>query len=438
MTALTPTSRWFALAGLLGVLLIFGFVSPGAGQLALGLDLLLLLLLPLEYYLVSREAVVVGRQFPHIVHQGEEATLGLSLENRARRTLTVILREGLAPSLLENPLLRRAAVPPGGRARWTHTITPLLRGESRLRPIALRIKGPLGLAWVPREIDLEEQVKVFPRTHHEGKAGLVLRAALERRVGANPLSARGISTELYALREYLPGDEYRHIHWKESARLNRPVTRENTWEQHQQVVILLDCGRSMASLAGPWTKLDHALSAVLALMRVVIAQQDSASLVLFSKEIRRVIVVNRRTRSFRRVFESLYEEQAELEEADYGAAAAWCAQNVPRRSLALVCTSILDLAGTEALGEALGLLALRHRPLLVNLEDPGLIEHLSARPNDLLGAFAKTSAMSISAANQLLSNRLRSRGIDLLSTNATGLTIGMIQTYLDQKARRRF
>ena len=46
--------------------------------------------------------------------------------------------------------------------------------------------------------------------------------------------------------------------------------------------------------------------------------------------------------------------------------------------------------------------------------------------------------MSIAAANQRLSAKLRARGIDVLTTPASRLAIGMIQTYIDLKARRRF
>jgi len=275
---------------------------------------------------------------------------------------------------------------------------------------------------------------VLPKAHLEGPAGIVLRRAIQRRLGTNPLFARGISTELYALREYLPGDDYRRIHWKESARLNRPVTRENIWEQHQHLLILVDCGRPMASLAGRYGKLDHALAAVLALMRVVVSQQDSASLILFSNRLRRVVRVDRRTRSFASVFEQVYQEQADLEESDYAAVAAWCTRRVPRRSLAIVCTSILDLVGAETLGSALQTLARRHRPLLVNLEDPGLVEHAEAIPEDVLGAYAKTSALRLAAENLALGARLEARGIDVLDVPASRLAIGVIQRYIEHKS----
>lgn len=280
-------------------------------------------------------------------------------------------------------------------------------------------------------------MRVFPKVHLEGEAGLLLRHAVERRTGANPVQRRGISTELYALREYQPGDQLRSIHWKASARLRRPVTREDAWEQHQHVVILVDCGRPMAALDGQLSKLDHALATVLSLLRVVVANNDSATLVLFSKELRQLVRVDRRTRSFARVFEAVHAVQADLDEPDYRAAVAWVRRHLPRRSLVLVVTSVIDLGGAEQLASALAALAQRHRPLLVNLEDPGLVAWARSIPADVEGAFAKTSALGLAHANHALTTRLRSQGIDVVAAPADGLALAVLQRYLDLKARRR-
>lgn len=435
-----PSGRTFVLLGLISGLMVFALVSPALGWTALGLDGLVLGLCLIDGWRSRATKLDLERELPRVLHQGERTSAGLRLLAPDRRSsigghrIRIHGREWLSPLLMNEPLEFRLELEPGKPASVTYPLVPVWRGQARISPCFLRVLGPWGLAWSERRAAGGEIRKVLPKAHLEGRAGILLRRAIDRRLGTNPLFARGISTELYALREYLPGDDYRRIHWKESARLNRPVTRENTWEQHQHLLILVDCGRPMASLSGHYGKLDHALSAVLALMRVVVAQQDSASLVLFSDQLRRVVRVDRRTRNFAAVFEQVYQEQADLEEPDYAAVAAWCTRRVPRRSLAIVCTSILDLVGAETLGSALGTLARRHRPLLVNLEDPGLIEHAETIPRDVLGAYAKTSALRLAAENLALGARLKARGIDVLNTPASRLAIGVIQRYLEHKS----
>jgi uncharacterized protein (DUF58 family) len=433
-----PSRFALTLIGAASLLFVFGVVHPVLAWVGLAGDALVVALVAADGWLARRTRVGVSRALPAPLHQGEPATLRVTLENPTWRRLHLALREVLCPELTEQPLDRGVTLPPGRRVEESLEIVPRRRGAALPAPLALRVRGPLGLAWSQREEAAGQRARVLPRAHLEGAAELKLREAMRRRPGSTPFETRGISRELYGLREYLPGDEYRMIHWKAAARLGRPVTRETTWEQHQQVIVLVDCGRPMATLAGTLSKLDHTLAAVLALLRVVAAQQDTATLVLFSKEILRVVRVDRRLRSFSTVFEQVHDVHADLDEPDYAAIAAWCTRKVPRRSLAMLCTSMADLRSAEVLGRAVSGLAARHRTVLVNLEDPALVERARSVPEDVDGAFTKGVALSLAAANRELGLRMKARGVDVLSLPASRLGIGVIQGYLDIKARQRF
>ncbi|MCU0224383.1 MAG: DUF58 domain-containing protein [Acidobacteria bacterium] len=434
---MTFSARAFALWGAASLLLVAGFVAVEAAWCGLAIDALVLGLALFDGVRARRLALAVQREAPAIFHQGEAAPLALVIENPDPEPLTIRAREALSTLLVERPLDFAAAIPGRSRVRLPYSVCPLWRGAGELSPATLRVAGPWRLAWGERRFVEAQPFKVYPKLHLEGDAALAVKHAIERRLGAHETAVRGISTELYALREYLPGDDYRRVHWKATARRRRPVIRENTWEQHQQLVVMVDCGRPMAALDGALGKLDHALAAVIALLRVVVAQGDEATLVLFSKEIRQVVRVDRRTRSFGPLFDRIYRERADLEEPDYQAVAAWCASRVPRRSLAVLLTSVLDLANAAVLERALLGLAQRHLPLLVNLEDPGLIAHASAVPEDLTAAYAKVSALSLTAGNRALAARLAGAGVQVLTTPADRLAFGVVQKYLDLKARRR-
>jgi uncharacterized protein (DUF58 family) len=435
---LIPTRFALAVLAAAGLLFVFGFVDPRFAWAGLTADGVGIGLVLLDALLASRIPVRGVRTLEARLHQGEPAVVRRAVSHGAGRPVRLWLRDALAPELVEGPRDLVWVLGPGRERIDEQTIRPRVRGDVRVPRLACRVRGPLGLAWASRRIGEEVTVRVLPRAHLEGDAGLLVQQAMRRQLGAHPTVRRGISSEMYGVREYQPGDEYRMIHWKASARMNRPVTMETTWERHQQLVVMVDCGRAMASRAEGYSKLDHTLAAVLALSRVVVAQQDSALLVLFSHEIRRVLPVDRRTRSFAPIFEALFDEQPELTEPDYAAVAAWCARQVPRRSLALMCTSVLDLVAAEVLASSLAGLAGRHQPLLVNLQDPALIETARSEPDDLRGSYAKTTAMGMLAANRELETRLRGAGVDTVSLPASRLAVGAIQGYLDAKARRRF
>ena len=67
-------------------------------------------------------------------------------------------------------------------------------------------------------------------------------------------------------RDYVRGDELRHISWTATARRSKLTTRQYQIERDQTIVIALDAGRLMTGRIGSETKFDTAIHASLALM----------------------------------------------------------------------------------------------------------------------------------------------------------------------------
>lgn len=432
-----PTRRALWMWGATSLLFVSAFLVPWTAAVGVGLDLFILGLVLGDGLAARRTPLSARRELPDPLHQGEPAELGLVLENGARRPVHLRIRDALAPELRDRADDRSFVLPPRARVRPTLSVLPLRRGDVGIAEVAARVTGPLGFGAATRVLVPPSTTRVFPQVRFSGEEGLFLRRVLETRLGTHLHTRLGISTELHALRAYQWGDELRRIHWKATARMRRPIVAETTWEQHQSVVVLLDCGRPMAALANGVPKLDRALAAVLALLRVAVRARDRVTLVLFSREIRQIVRVDHAAASYRGVFEQLYAEQADVDEPDYRGAAAWCARHVPRRSLVLLCTSVSDALAADQLAFALRALHHRHRAVLVNVEDPGLVELAAAIPTTPAGAYAKVAALAIEARNEALHAELRGSGVEVLSTPAEGLVTGVVQAYLDGKARGR-
>lgn len=427
-----PSARAFALLGAATLLLAGAVAEPWLAWVGLGADLLVLGLVVADARRAAR--VAVRREAPEVLHQGEVAELRLRLAGRAGTRVRV--REVVPPSLGE-AVARELRLGADG-AELAYAVVPARRGAAVLPPPGVRALGPWGLGWREQPPEGEATVvRVYPQARLGGEAGLYLREVLERRPGANPLRVAGLSTEIRALRDWRAGDEVRHVHWKATARLHRPVVRETSYEPHQRVVIMVDAGRAMSTASGAWSKLDHALAATLAFARVVLSREDQAVIVVFSREIRRVVHVDRHTRGFRPIFEALHAEAADADEPDYPRMVAWCAERVPRRSLAVLLTSVVDPMSAHRLSTAVAGLARRHRGVLVNLEDPDVAAAARGAPEDVDGAFVKVSAMRIQAGMHDLEARLGAAGVDVLTLDASRLAMGMIQRYLELKEAGR-
>lgn len=425
-----------ALLAACGLVVLSGLVVPWLTWVGLGLDLLVLVLVAVDAARARSTALDVARVVPPTLHQDEPVDGTLTLGNPHDRRVSVRIRDVLTPDVADAPLEFDLTLDPRARTTLTLPLTPRRRGPTVLPPVAVRVTGPFGLGVAERAAGESTEVRILPTARLDGEQGLFIERALTGSAGVHARQRRGHSTELYALREYQSGDPLNRIHWRASARRGKPVTRETIWEQHQHVVVLLDAGRPMAARADHRSKLDHAIAAALALLRVAVRQNDAATLVLYSRELRRVVRVDKRTRSFRPAFEALHAEHADLQEPDLVPAVAWCARNLPRRSLVLVVTSVLDAQGADRLVRGLGGLAKRHRPVLVNLSDPGLVGIAKSIPDDLAGAAAKTSALTMLGRLKGLATTLRGRGVEVVEVPADRLAMGMIEAYFRHKQRR--
>ncbi|MEM1176729.1 MAG: DUF58 domain-containing protein [Acidobacteriota bacterium] len=422
-----PALRVFYLLGVTTLLGVVGVLVPWAGWTALGLDALLLAAVWIDWRRARAVRLDAERHWPRLLTQGTPATLRLEIEGPEVAT-TVRLRETLHPGLTSTParaelrLLRRAA--------WEIPLEPARRGEHSSGPLMARVLGPWGLAWHQRELVGAEPRKVYPQVRWDGKVGQLLLLAHRRALGQHPQRHRGLGTEPYALREYLAGDPPNKIHWKASARHGRLVSREDTWERGARLVVLLDCGRGMSGEDGERAKLDHALAAALALARVAAARGDRVTITAFSDRIERTVRLTGGVRRLQTAYAQLYDLQARLVEPAFDLAADTAVALESRRSTVVLFTSVVDLAAADWLRRAVLKLERRHRPVLLNLQDPELLALADSAPATPRDAFAQAAALDIGLANRDLATRLRRTGVRVVNAPADRLALEALEAYL--------
>jgi uncharacterized protein (DUF58 family) len=437
-----PAARCFLLLGCCTALFIGAFLAPSLAVPAAVLDAAVLAAAVLDWRRAGSRRLTASRAWPPLLVQGAPAevvveigTVGDPILARAPgasrpATMTLLLREGLHPALAPAPLRRRLRVSAARPSVWRYGLVPRRRGEHQLAPLTVRVLGPWGLAWAQRDLLPGERVRIYPQVRWEGRVGQLLAAAQRQRLGQVSLPLQGAGSEPYGLREYRPGDPLGKVHWKATARHGRLVSREDTWERGARLVVMLDCARTMAAMDGSRSKLDYALAAALALTRVAAARGDQVSVIAFSDRIDRTVRVRSGARSARQAYAALFDLQARLTEPAYDLAVEAVGQVEPRRATAVLLTSVIDLAAAELLRESLLRLAGRHRPLLINLEDPELRRLAAAAPRSPVEAFAQVASLEIGLANRRLATHLRRGGIRVVSSSADRLALATLESYL--------
>jgi len=204
---------WLVLAGGL-VMLLAGAVLGWAELAIIGVAALGVLVLALPWLLGRTRVEIELVLDPERITAGGTVTASLGVTNRAeRRTGSLLLDLPVGASTQRYDLPGLAS---GAQHEETFTIRTQRRGVIPVGPAITRRADPLGL--VSRDVRWSEVREVLVRPQLlplEALGGGLLRD-LE---GVSTESVSQADLAFHTLREYVPGDDLRHVHWRSSAKL---------------------------------------------------------------------------------------------------------------------------------------------------------------------------------------------------------------------------
>ncbi|MGF1468395.1 MAG: DUF58 domain-containing protein [Sandaracinaceae bacterium] len=415
----------------------FALADGGTGLgigLALTYDAVLVIGAWAESRRLAGRVPAVERQAAKRLVVGVPNRVVLQLHNPTDRTLRLTVRDDLPPGWEARPPELTAELPPFARRELTYTVSPPRRGRFDFGDLHLRIEGGLRLGARVVRLERAEAARVYPNVLGPRRYELAARLGDLSRLGVRAVRRAGGGGELEQLREYVPGDPYRDLDWKSTAKRLRPVTRVYEQERSQRVLIALDAGRMMAPRLERISKLDHAINAALLLAYVALRQDDRVGLVVFSDRVMRFVPPGKGPAQYRRLLEALYEVEARETFVDFRRLVEFLQVRVPRRSLLVMFSDLLDDAQAGPLVEHVGLLQRRHLPVCVTLRDP-IAERLADDPDEA-DVHRRAAAADLLAEREALKLRLRKRGVGLVEAGVGDLAVATVNRYLDVKARR--
>ncbi len=150
-------------------------------------------------------------------------------------------------------------------------------GDHVLRPIEVVARDFLGLFRFEAKLSGAERIRVLPPV----EAVHALTITYANRPGElSRTKRRGRGVEFFGVREYVPGDEYRRIEWKASARhgFRRLFVKEFEHEVSLNVFILVDTSTYM--LSGGWgrTPLEYSIKAAASIATYALRRGDSVAI----------------------------------------------------------------------------------------------------------------------------------------------------------------
>lgn len=429
-----PEPRLAILIAVLSVLwLVPGSVGSEIAVAALGLALIAALVDALM--LPGAHDVVVDRIAPPAVGIGDHHEVEYVLTSHWGRSLRARLADDLPPALTGGVIEHDVDVPARGRTTLTAPLSGAIRGRFGLGPIGLRVRTRVGLVARRVRWQADDAVLVTPSIAGVRRFRLL---ALQHRLyeaGIRTLRQRGEGRSFASLREYVIGDDPRHIDWKATARRAKTITREFTIEQSQSVFCLIDAGRSMTQLAGTFTRFEHALSAALVLTDVAASSGDRVGVLVFDDEVRAFVPAQRGRAALRMVRSALIPVQATLVEPDYASAFRFLAARQRRRALIVFFTDVIDARASRALIAHVTRSAARHLVLVVALRNDAVYRAAApvSRRADVLYEGAAAEELIASRAEAL--EKMRAVGVTVLDVSPDEMAAAVVNRYLEIKAR---
>ena len=182
------------------------------------------------------------------VERGDEVPLHLEVTNDSAQGFgRVLIRmqcaTGLAPS---QPSLRLAYTHPRSVARIPTSVVAKRAGRWTIHGAHVEVEDLLGLVRIAAYLPLRRAIKVWPRRRSLAAARLpVARKRAILSSGANVANAVGHGFELRELRDYAPGDAFRRVDWKATARRRTVTIRDYEDEVVLSAFLAVDISSSM-------------------------------------------------------------------------------------------------------------------------------------------------------------------------------------------------
>lgn len=378
----------------------------------------------------------LSRKFSGRFAVGTETEVHLHIQNGSKRPVSLIVKDEYPPQMdLNGAREARLRVEAQTSATLIYSLTPPRRGRFEFGQTAMRFKSRLNLVWCETKVGVPEAVKVYPNMRHAREAELKALGARSLVSAHRKTSWRGEGREFESMRDYVRGDELRHISWTATARRGKVTTRQYQIERDQTILIALDAGRLMTARIERETKLDSAVHATLALMSAAGRAGDNAGLVVFGRRIKNYLPPSRGRDHLDAVLEALHAVEPEMIEPSYARAFEFISANSKRRSLVVLLTDLVDEEGSKELLTSLHLLRPRHLPLVVTIADRDLKAVVRETPSSVRDLFTQSVAEEIIYQREAALRLVESQGGLALDVTAASLAPSLLETYLRVKER---
>ncbi|MDX8032019.1 DUF58 domain-containing protein [Lentzea sp. BCCO 10_0856] len=239
---LTRTGAAMACAAV--ALVALGVWADYPELVTLGLAAAATLLLAAVWLVAAPHLTVVREVRPHRVFEGTAAQGTLTVTNAGRRrSPPLMVTETVGGHRTTVPV---PALATGDSCTVGYALPVTKRGRYLIPPVELGHSDPLRLLHRGQSRGSELVVHVYPRVH---PLAMIASGGPQDAEGPTNSSAPLGGAAFHSLREYVPGDDWRRIHWGATARTGTVMARQVVVPDEPRQLVVLDTSAAPYSTA---------------------------------------------------------------------------------------------------------------------------------------------------------------------------------------------
>jgi len=384
-----------------------------------------------ELYVTRRLALGARWTARPPLYLGRQEALELTVENATRRHVTVQFAPAWPDALAGDVRARTLHVEPHATAAAALSARAIALGLHAWPQLPARVRGPLRLAWWSRTLAPEGGARILPDTL--GTYGKIAGSS----EGATAQTTLGAGAELHHLRDYQPGDPRHTIDWKATARASRLITRVFSEDQHLEVMVLVDAGRTSRTEIDGMQQFGHYANLAARFAEYCIANDDQVGLIAFADRPLVTLRPARGVQAVTRIRNALTELAASPVESDVLAAALHVRNLVRHRCLVVILTDLYERSATSALAQSARLLVPKHLPMIVGIVSEEAVELAERAAEDWLDPYRSFAAREYQKHVGANIARLGHLGAYAMTARAGELDRKVLDTYRHLRAQRR-
>lgn len=430
-------ARLYWLGALLFVLFVaaypFPFLFPLAktALVALGfivaVDLLVLLL--------PKKAVIAERQLAEKWSLGDENKVTIEIHNRLRFLWFAEVIDELPAELQIRNFSKKLLLQPLAQKMIHYHVRPVQRGLLRFNHIRILLSTPLGLFGRRYTCGNPLSVPVYPSIVQMKKYSLYTVTRLARYYGVKKMRRIGHSYEFEQIKDYVQGDDLRHVNWKATGRTHMLKTNHFVEERAQPVYCVVDKSRNMNLAFDGMTLLDYAVNTSLVISNTALQKGDKAGLITFSDKVGTAIRADNNSGSLRAIMDSLYVQKYRQTEPDFEFLYNAIGRVANNRSLIFLFTNFETITSLERVLPVLRKINQQHLLVVVMFENAEVAK-LAYEPSvSLSEIYTRMVARQMLDNKRQMISMLRKHGIQSLVTLPQELSINTLNKYIELKAK---